>query len=63
MDRSPLRRNLTSMCTAYANCMRMYALAKSVATMSNSMLQVVVNVLHKTETLTLTFDRAKIQKG
>jgi hypothetical protein len=35
-DRSPIRRNLTSTCAADANCMRMYALARSVASMSNS---------------------------
>jgi hypothetical protein len=59
IDRSPIRRNLTSTCAADANCMRMYALARSVASMSNSMRQVVINLLNKTETLIPTFDPAK----
>jgi hypothetical protein len=58
-DRFPTRRNLTSTCAAEVNCMRMYALARSVASMSNSMRQVVINLLNKTETLIPTFDPAK----
>jgi hypothetical protein len=45
------RRNATSSCGANIECSRMYAFGKSVAFMSKSMRQVVVNLLNKTEEL------------
>jgi hypothetical protein len=48
------RCNATSSCDANIECSRMYAFGKSVAFMSKSMRQVVVNLLNKTEELIQT---------
>jgi hypothetical protein len=51
IDKSPAELSAAQTCAANVNCTRMYALARAVASMSNNMRQVVVNLLNKTKEL------------
>jgi hypothetical protein len=60
IDRSPAELSATQTCAAIVNCTRMYALARVVASMSNNMRQVVVNLLNKMKQLIPTLEMSKL---
>jgi hypothetical protein len=60
IDRSPAELSTAQTCASNINCTRMYALARVVASISNNMRQVVINLLNKTKELIPTLEMSKL---